>query len=194
MKIPDDIFLNRCRWCFHHVPGSENNEINEARLCRPNNGAPCKIMAVANYSRTPGECMSFFPNSIYGICWTCRHNNAFVDGYCTSLQQPNKRQVFRGSDFSGSSSQPNYWDTHILSTCDNYKPDPRDYDFLRRDAAEGRAPRNFDPDTMQPIKENDPPGITAAFDQIKRQLLEEREKIRRQAADPDGEQLTIGNI
>lgn len=200
MKIPEDVFINRCRWCLHGNKDGKNIEIPEADIYKAKyrDRQPCQIMGISSHSVVPGECLSFMPRFMYGICATCEHNNAFTENYCMRPEQPNKRQLFMGNSFSGMHGR-DYWGKHMLSTCDAYTPDPYWFDIMRRDAAAGLIPRNFNPDTMRPIE--DAPAIAAAawelIDQQRAAELEAQEKAeqaRHLAADPDGEQLTIGNI
>ena len=199
MKIPDDVFNTRCRWCHHGQPENGNSEIPDSEIYsyKWRDKLPCKIMAICRADKIPGECLSFTPNAIYGVCDTCQYDNPFAEGYCMRKERPNYRQVFIGNSFAGSSSQPKYWDSHNLSTCDAYKVNPTWIDIIRKTAADGRAPRNFDPETMQPLdplKESEAAAAWAHIEEQRARELEEQKKAeaaRRLAADPNGGQLSI---
>lgn len=150
LRIPDDVWENRCQWCGHRT-AEKNRDVIRRELDTSRQEVmktiPCRIMRLARYEDIPGECGSFAPNFIYGICATCEHDNMFHEGYCTAENQPDKRQVYVGQGYM----DVNYWGIHRLSTCGNYKPDPNDIDIMRKQAARGLIPKNFDPETMKPI-------------------------------------------
>lgn len=147
-EIPDDVWEERCQWCIHRT-GNENRKIPKAWAFRyqHDKDKPCRIMGIAKMDEIPGECRSFAPNKIYGICMTCEHDNCFHEGFCLHDGQPNKRQVYIGQGYQNEA----YYGVHRLSTCDAYTPSPFWFDTMRRQAAEGKIPRNFNPETMEPI-------------------------------------------
>lgn len=198
MKIPDDVFLNRCRWCRHGSTKNGNNEIPDEDIYKPRyrDLMPCQIMGISKPCEIPGECRSFTPRFMYGLCNTCEYSTPYGENFCRRPQRPNERQLFIGNSFASGTSEPDYWGKRMLSTCDAYEPNPYWYDIMRRDAAADLIPRNFDPDTMAPIE--DAPAIAAAawelIDQQRAAMLEAQEKAeqaRRLAADPNGGQLSI---
>lgn len=152
IRIPDDVFENRCRWCVHRI-AEQNRDVErwETHTGRESvvKTLPCRILGIVRPGEIPGECGSFSPHNIYGICATCEHDNMFHDGFCLEDNQPNKRQVYIGEGYQ----RKEYWGVHRLSTCDGYTPDPRKFERMRNEAAEGLIPQNFDPETMKPIEE-----------------------------------------
>lgn len=150
LKIPDDVWEGRCQWCFHRV-SDENRAIpySWTYQCFHQKDLPCRIISICRCDDIPGECKSFTPHHIYGICMTCRHDNYFHEGFCTRDEQPNKRQVFIGQGYQ---NEP-YYGCHRLSTCDAYEPNPIWFETMRKQALEGKIPRNFNPETMEPVGE-----------------------------------------
>ena len=145
LTIPDEVWTNRCQWCAHRQ--TESNfpvTLGQADKIK----MPCRILKVCFPGRDiPGECASFTPNLIFGICETCEYNNIFCEGYCTKPEQPNKRQVFIGQDYGGN-NKPDYWGQHRLSTCDNYSVHMAWVVAMKKQAAKGQIPQNFNPKTM----------------------------------------------
>lgn len=124
MRIPDDVFENRCRYCFHGRPENENVEFigDKVFSSRFYNKRPCNILGVAQCGKVDGECLSFHPNWIFGLCGTCQWSNMFHDGFCTRPSGPeNIRKVYLGHGGLGGAVDPAYWQDHVLSTCDRYK-------------------------------------------------------------------------
>ena len=181
MKIPDDVFRNRCAWCFHRIPGRENVEVPDRELFaypRREKGA-CNIMGVCRSNRIEGECESFHPMHIYGICMTCAHYNSFCEDteYCMAYKRPNRHRVFVGEVYFAESWQA------ALFTCDKYTPDKNKEDFMIRDAAAGRAPAIFDPDTMERTGEN--------TETIWKRWREEHEEQKEPTKDPEEGQISL---
>lgn len=169
VKIPDNVWENRCRYCIHgNINGLQ--EIPKSWIWKNyhDQDRPCKIIGVSHPDESTGECSSFAPNHIYGICATCKHDNIFHEGYCMMPEQPNRRQIYTGQGYS----KPSYWAVHRLSTCDNYTPDPDWKDIMIREAAEGKIPRNFDPETMEKTEDLNPTKW-AVYEQ---EILEEKEQ------------------
>lgn len=199
MRIPDDVFENRCRYCHHGRPESGNKDIPAEWLWSSfhRKELSCQIFGISGCYKVPGECLSFTPNFIFGICYTCEYNNSFHEGFCLRNEQPNKRQVYLGCGDFGAAYQPNYWMKHILSTCDGYKPDSDWMDVMRRQAAEGRIPKNFDPETMKPVG----PGMenetvlkwaeAVKQQEAAREAERKAEAERRIASDPNGGQTSL---
>ena len=178
-EIPDDVWEGRCQWCRHRQ-GNENRKIPGAWLgmYAHDKDLPCRIMSVSRPNDILGECRSFAPNHIYGICATCKHDSIFGEDHCDRDEQPNKRQVFIGQGYQNEA----YWGVHCLSTCDNYEPDSDWFDIMRREAAEGKIPKNFNPETMQPVGEGfeETVAAIAAWEKVEDGL--NREKAREEAA------------
>lgn len=153
MKIPDDVFENRCRYCFHGRPDAGNKDIFPEWLWSVfhRKDLSCGIFGISRCDEIPGECISFSPNYIFGICLTCQHNNSFSPDYCMKAKQPNKRKVFIGNGGLGGAAHPDYWMEHVLSTCDAYAVSADWIDIMQKQAAEGKILRNFDPETMKAI-------------------------------------------
>lgn len=156
IRIPDEIWEERCRWCVHRQTEKNRSVVRwETSTSRQDVSAsvPCRILSIAGYDRIPGECVSFAPHDIYGLCMTCAHDRMFhrKEGFCELDERPNYRQVYLGIGYQN----PEYWGRHRLSTCDNYCPNSIHFDGMRRDAAEGKIPQNFDPETMEPVRETE---------------------------------------
>ena len=152
MKIPDDVYSTRCRYCIHNRPDAENKEIPDGNLFSYywTKDAPCKIIGISKCDKVPGECLSFSPNPMFGICQYCDFNNHFHDGYCTFPGGPvNKRRVFLGWGADGSKND--YWIEHALFTCDHYHVSSYWKGIIMRGVLNGVAPANFDPDTWEPL-------------------------------------------
>lgn len=152
MKIPDDVYSTRCRCCRHARPDAENKEIPDTNLFSHHwtKDSPCSIIGISKCDKVPGECLSFTPNPMFGICQYCEFSNQFHDGYCTFPSGPiNKRRVFLG--WGGGGYQNDYWGEHALFTCDHYQVSHSWKKFIMREVLNGTAPANFDPDTWEPM-------------------------------------------
>lgn len=156
IRIPDDVWENRCQWCAHKNPAvKENRNVEKWEPMSPQQSVlkslPCRILSVSRPNRIPGECMSFSPNHIYGICWTCKWDNLFHEpSYCLFSDQPEAHPVYAGNDYGA-----RYFKEHYLCTCENYGPNPSLIPYMLKEAAEGRIPKNFDPETMEPVGETE---------------------------------------
>lgn len=154
MRIPDDVYLTRCRYCHHRRSGVENVEVPNDKLFVYywSKNAPCDILGIAHCDRVPGECLNFRPNPMFGICQFCEFNNVFHDGYCTCPGgSVNKRRVFLG--WSGGGHKNDYWGEHTLFTCDRYRVSEFWKDSIRQEVIKGRSPANFAPDTWKLVEE-----------------------------------------
>ena len=152
MRIPDDVYSDRCRFCHHGRLGAENKEIPDDKLFVYvwTKDAPCGIIGISKCDKVPGECLSFTPNPMYGICQYCEFNNSFHDGYCTFPSGPvNKRRVFLG--WGGGGYQNDYWGEHALFTCDRYRVCEYWKDIIMREVLRGHSPAIFNPDTWEPL-------------------------------------------
>lgn len=195
-KIPDDVFQNRCRWCIQGRTENENREIPEAHLFVNyyHDTFPCNIMGINQCDRVPGECLSFHPNWIYGICGTCYWSNQFHDGFCRHEAPENKRVVFLGGDYCGDNG---YW-AHYRSTCDRYMVNPRLKDLILRDVLRGKSPANFDPDTWEPIGNMEESPAAEEWRRLREQAQQEqaeaeakRKEAQKPAEDQQEEQMTL---
>ena len=153
MKIPDDVFMTRCRYCGHGQTGAENKEIPDDKLFIHfwAKQSPCGIIGIAQCDKVQGECLDFKPNPMFGICEYCTFTNSFHPGFCTAPGGPvNKRRVFLGWSGIG-----DYYSGHALFTCDRYRVSERWKDLILKTTVAGRAPANFDPGTWEALKHID---------------------------------------
>lgn len=193
MKIPDDVFQNRCQYCHHGRPGAENLEIPNDKLFYHYwvKDSPCQIIGIAQCGKVQGECLSFAPNPMFGICLYCEFTNQFHDGYCTFPGGPkNKRRVFLGENCLAE-----YYRDHGLSICDHYRPSSYWKDIIMRYTLEGRAPQNFDPDTWKPLERIDGAAAAKHWAELQEKQAEVRaaeEKAAQEKKDAESEkQLSI---
>lgn len=188
MKIPDDVYLSRCRYCRHGRPGAENKDIPSDKLFSYiwTRDAPCEIIGICQCNKVLGECLSFYPNPMFGICQYCAFNNSFHDGYCTFPGGPaNKHRVFLG--WGGGGHKNDYWGEHVLFTCDHYQASPYWKDLIMQEVLNGRSPANFDPDTWQLLDKLEG---TAAAQQWEKLQAEERARAAAKA-EAKKEQKTV---
>lgn len=153
VKIPDDVFTTRCRYCGHGQTGAENKEIPDDKLFIHfwAKQSPCRIIGIAQCDKVQGECLDFKPNPMFGICEYCTFTNSFHPGFCTAPSGPvNKRRVFLGWSGIG-----DYYSVHALFTCDRYRVNELWKDLILKNAVEGHAPANFDPDTWEALEHID---------------------------------------
>lgn len=191
MKIPDQVFETRCRYCFHGRPEAGNQDIPESWLYQQchRKDLPCNIMGISRPARTiEGECESFYPNVIFGICAYCAFNSQFIEPtYCKLDERPNYRPVYLGVTYG---AERRAYDVHSLCTCDKYRPDSYWIDHMRRDAAQGRAPQNFDPETMEPIGRIEESKVAAEYwATLTRKARAEEEAARRAREEKNGQQI-----
>lgn len=202
MKIPDDVFETRCRYCHHGRAHNGNADVTSSRILSSSyhDKLSCEIFGIAQCDKIPGECLSFKPYMYFGICQYCQYNNSFVDGYCTRGEQPNKRQLFLGWGPGGAAAD--YWSKHCLSTCDNYIVSSRWIDHIIKAVAEGRSPANFDPITLLPLEKCQANAVATTWHEIQEKARAEREaaeaakEAARRPPDPerDDNQLTMFDI
>lgn len=181
MKIPDDVFETRCRYCMHGRPNNGNADIPDGHIFSPRyeKERSCDILGVCQCDKVEGECLSFTPLAYFGTCMTCRYSNCFVDGFCTKEKQPNKHQLFLGHSFAGATPQPQFWGNHCLSTCDNYHVTDYDAKRMIKAVSEGRSPANFNPDTLKPIKPSEKNKVAEEWLRRQEQARLEQEKIEK---------------
>ena len=69
LKIPDQIFETRCRWCIHGNPDAGNKEIPAWWVFAPAHRVDlsCKVMSISQPGRiAEGECETFECGSMTG--------------------------------------------------------------------------------------------------------------------------------
>lgn len=118
--IPDDVWKTRCQYCVHKC-GKENHPVPFAVVHKHQyrHLLPCRILSIAFMDKMPGECLSFAPLDVYGICETCKYNNMFHEGFCLKKDHAEQRRVFYGQAYN---NNQDYWGRHRLSVCDDYEP------------------------------------------------------------------------
>lgn len=194
MKIPDDVYLSRCQYCRHGRPDKENKEIPDDHLFSHSwtKDAPCEIIGISRCCKVPGECLSFYPNPMFGICQYCAFNNIFHDGYCIFPSGPiNKRRVFLG--WGGGGYKNDYWGEHVLSTCDHYQVSEYWKDIIMREVLNGRSPANFDPSTWEALKTMEGTSVAKQWAMLQ---AEERAKVELQIEMMKKQRATkaVGNL
>lgn len=192
--IPEDVFENRCRWCYHGRTENGNPGIPSERIfsSRWHHTLPCDIMGIERADTVPGECLSFTPNYMYGICATCYFSSMFCEGFCKRYSGPkNKRIVFLGIVHNNDA----YWE-HTRSTCDCYTVDPGLKDLIMRDVLRGKSPVNFNPDTWEPLERIEGSPAAAQWQKLKEEA-QRKEEQKKQAAqktaapEPKEEQMSL---
>lgn len=121
--IPDEIWEKRCRFCTHKnaaenipVPVSWLGKYQYDRII------PCRIISLFHTEKT-GECVNFHPEFFTGgICYSCRHNNRFHEGFCTKEDHAPQRRVYYADGFGGDEKHRDYWGRHVQCVCDDYEP------------------------------------------------------------------------
>lgn len=199
MKIPEDVYETRCQYCLHGLPGAQNIEIPDDKLFYHNfaKNSPCQVIGIAQCDKVEGECLSFHPNPMFGICEYCAFNNSFHTGYCTFPGgAANKRRVYLG--WRGGGFRDDYWGEHSLFTCDHYQVAATWKDLILRNALEGRAPANFDPDTWEPLERLDGTAAAKRWSELQAKQDAERswqeKKRAEKAAQTCEKQLSIFEI
>ena len=121
--IPDDVWENRCRYCAHkHAKENRPIPISIINKCFYENVIPCQILSICKPDRMPGECLSFTPYNVYGLCCTCEHDNMFCEGFCRKPDHAPERRVCYGGNYGGDERNVDYWGRHRFSVCDDYTP------------------------------------------------------------------------
>ncbi len=190
-KIPDAIYENRCRYCWHFLKNGENREIQSHEIWLPEYTfpGPCKIQSIAGYKYQvrnngdceyfpyeDGECRSFVPAYGYPMCEYCEHHNHFhEDTYCLKeIPLEQRRVVALGNTYGREVYKVGFM------ICDNWKLSQ----FWRKDAlekiADGRLPKLMNPETfmlLKPAEENE-----AAEKWLKIEA-ERREELEKEAAE-----------
>lgn len=186
MKIPDDVFKNRCPYCIHGQTRAGNKDIPEAWVFQIYHmkDLSCKIFGVAWCDEIPGECRSFTPLDIFGICKTCAHFNQFHGKTgCLLEESPNRRQVYIGMPFGETYESE-------LFTCDEYTVQQRKARHMVELAAQGKIPQNFDPETMEPIgRLEESKGAAEHWEMLTRKARAEEEAARRAREEKNGQQI-----
>lgn len=136
MRIPDDVYQNRCPYClqFRNAP-NEDTPLFTVH-------APCNVFSLPNLWEVKGECRCFVPYSIFGICNTCEHKT--WDERDCRIEPVNRRAVYYSGDWLYSR-----W----CHTCDRYTLRHEIGEIIKEEAAQGKIPKNFDPDTFEPVGE-----------------------------------------
>lgn len=137
MKIPDDVYENRCHYCmqFQDKPNDDVYMFAQNR--------PCNVFGLPRLWEVEGECRCFVPYSIFGICNTCEFKSWDKQKEC-QIEPVNRRAVYHSGDWLFSR-----W----CHTCDKYQLRHGLREHIKREAAMGKIPKNFNPDTFEPIGE-----------------------------------------
>lgn len=167
--IPQDIWEKDCKYCTFRS-GEENFEYGS----RGANEQPCKIGKYKGNCRIWNEktkkfdlteheahkdhCPSCRPCEGFGICGTCEYFNGFHDNvedknaiYCTLIDGPVNRRNSMPHINAGYGKEITHWN-YVYFTCDRYKVDGYWKNTLKKQALEGRIPKNFNPDTFEPLE------------------------------------------
>lgn len=172
-KIPDDIYENRCRYCFHFCKEGENRDFKDNEVYSYQIKHSCDILGVARYfyqvrhdngtfwgeveniAYSDGECRSFSPMLSYpGICNSCRYHNPFVKGYCTIEKGKDYRIAFIANDHGSESYGSGYY------TCSNWKMSENAKYYYLKDIVAEKVPPIIDTKTFKLIA--DPCKLTEA--------------------------------
>ena len=86
VKIPDDVFTTRCRYCGHGQTGAENKEIPDDKLFIHfwAKQSPCGIIGIAQCDKVQGECLDFKPNPMLEFANTALSQTVFIPDFCTA--------------------------------------------------------------------------------------------------------------
>lgn len=168
--IPPKIWETDCKYCRFR----DSEENFEYGTGKNKYDAPCKI-GIFNgrslhwndntksfdltdqevYTEHCGPCR---PNEFYGICGMCEYFNGFhteseyPNGiYCTHPKGPENRRNVMPHINAGYGREVTSFN-YTYFTCDRYKVDHSWKETLKREALEGKIPKNFDPDTFEPLE------------------------------------------
>lgn len=163
-KIPDEIYENRCRYCFHFCKDGENRDFDQKEEYSYSAKLPCRIHSIAGYSHqervedgtprgsyekivyTDGECRSFVPHLSYpGICKSCTYHNCFIEGYCTTIKGDDYRRAFLVNGYGNKAYESDFY------TCSKWKISERAKDYFLSDMVLERVPLIIDPKTFKLI-------------------------------------------
>ena len=129
--IPDDIWSNRCAFCVHKA-FNINWPFPASMIDKPVE-RPCRIIRLFK-STIPGECVNFRPNiTTRGICYSCRHDNQFTEGFCMNTGHAKQHRIYCAGDSGGDQKKREYWGKHIQSVCSDYSPK----EFVKGDCLKG---------------------------------------------------------
>ena len=169
-KIPQDIWEKDCKYCTFRCSeenfayGSGKNKYD----------TPCKIgkfkgdtfhwneetkaFDLTDHEVYTEHCGSCRPTECFGICGRCEYFNGFHEEsefpngiYCLHPQGPLNRRNSMPHINAGYGKEITHWN-YVYFTCDRYKVDHYWKDTLKRQALQGRIPKNFNPDTFEPLE------------------------------------------
>ena len=171
--IPQNIWDTDCRYCRFRA--TEENYIYGSRG-RYNN--PCRINIYSGENRLWNEktkefditehevykehCPACRPTEGFGICYTCRWFNSFCNDkgelYCTNPDGPLNRRNTLPWVNAGYGKEITSWNFTYF-TCDRYKVKGERgllswswKDTLLNLALRGKIPKNFNPETWEPLE------------------------------------------